>query len=74
MIEYVNDRREIRITIPNAKIDQVPRYYHGLRGILGKIEIGNCEPELMENLKVVFDLLTLLGPQRSHETDKRSSN
>lgn len=71
MVEYVNDTREIRITIPNAKIGQISRYYRGLRGVLSKIELGDCEPELIENLKAVFDLLVHLTPQRSMGTGRR---
>lgn len=60
MTESNIDRKEKLITIPVIGIEKLVSYERGIRGILGKIEVGKCEPELMEHVKSVYELLEQL--------------
>ncbi len=60
MAEGNNNSKEKLITIPVMGIEKLTSYERGIRGILKKIEVGKCEPELMENVKAVYELLTQL--------------
>lgn len=46
--------------IPVGGIEKLMWYQQGIRGVLSKIEVGNCDPELMENIKAVYELLSQL--------------
>lgn len=43
--------------IPVKGIEKLASYERGIRGILKKIEVSNCDPELMENVKSMYELL-----------------
>lgn len=60
MAERNTNGREKLITIPVMGIEKLMSYERGIRGILGKIEVGKCEPELMEHVKSVYELLAQL--------------
>jgi hypothetical protein len=57
MVEGNDISKEKLITIPVVGIEKLRSYERGIRGILKKIEVGKCEPELMENVKSVYELL-----------------
>jgi hypothetical protein len=50
-----------RIVIPISGMEELAKYQQGLVAILNKVEVGNCDPILKENLKYVFELLSYLG-------------
>jgi hypothetical protein len=52
--------KEALIVIHIRGDEQLLRYEQGIRGILRKIEVGKCEPELIENIKAVYELLAQL--------------
>jgi hypothetical protein len=52
--------KELKIFISITSIEKLNRYQCGLLGVLSRIEIGNCDPELKENIKAVYELLTQL--------------
>jgi len=54
-----------RIVIPIENMDELAKYQRGLLGVLRKVEVGNCDPRLKENLKSVYELLTHLVPDKN---------
>lgn len=52
------------IFIPVAGFEKLIRYQEGIRGLLRRIEIGSCDPALKENIKAVYELLSLLRHNR----------
>jgi hypothetical protein len=56
----LNNNEELRISIPISGIETLTNYQTGLLGLLRRIEIGNCDPELKEHIKAVYELLTQL--------------
>lgn len=46
------------IFISIASHENLTRYQDGLRGLLRKIEIEDCDPETKEDVKAVYELLT----------------
>lgn len=55
-----------RIVIPLSGMEELTKYQKGLMGILRKVEVGNCDPTMKENLNYVYELLSHLV------TDKNS--
>lgn len=53
-----------RIVISIASMDELAKYQRGLLGVLGKVEVGNCDPRLKEDLKSVYELLSHLVPDK----------
>lgn len=51
---------EIEIALPINGMDKLIQYEQAIRGLLRKIEVGNCDPKLVEDIKLVYELLTLL--------------
>lgn len=47
-------------TTLNAGPNDLVKYYKPLLSVLSKVEIENCDREFLENLKVVYELLSLL--------------
>jgi hypothetical protein len=60
MTESNTNSKEKMITISVMGIEKLASYERGIRGVLRKIEVGKCEPELMENVKAVYELLEQL--------------
>lgn len=56
---------EMEITIPINGMDKLIQYEQGIRGLLRKVEVGNCDPELLENIKLVYELLSQLKLKRN---------
>lgn len=54
-----------RIVIPVLDLEELAKYQKGLMGVLNKVEVGNCDPELKENLKYVYELLSHLVPDKN---------
>lgn len=54
----------LQIVIPITNMDELTKYQCGLLGILRKVEVGNCDPGLKENLKSVYELLSHLVPDK----------
>lgn len=48
------------IVIPSADLQDLRRFRKGLLSLLSKVKIENCDAELKENLKAVFELLSHL--------------
>lgn len=59
------------IFIPVAGLEKLLWYQDGISGLLGRIEIGNCDPELKENIKAVYELLSLLRYDRGAINDDK---
>ena len=57
-----NQRNDIEtiITIPINGVAKLTRYEQGIRALLRNVEVGNCDPELMEHVKSVYELLDRL--------------
>jgi hypothetical protein len=60
MTESNTNSKEKMITISVMGIEKLASYERGIRGVLRKIEVGKCEPELMENVKAVKAVYELL--------------
>lgn len=60
MIEFTKVDDQLKIIIPVAGIEELYRYQKGILGILGRIEIDDCNPIFKEDLKAVYQLLTHL--------------
>jgi hypothetical protein len=54
-----------QIVIPIANMGELSKYQRGLLGVLRKVEVGNCDPRLKENLKSVYELLSHLVPDKN---------
>lgn len=57
MIEHDKNNRPRKIVIPVSTQDEILRYQLGILGILSKIEVGKCTPDLKEDVKATYDLL-----------------
>ena len=62
MVTANSQKNQLIITIANAGIPDLLNYRDGILGLLGNIEINNCNPELKEHLKTVYKLLLHLQP------------
>jgi hypothetical protein len=60
MIEIEINRTQLLIEIPIKNIDELTRYQEGIMGLLRRIEVGDCDPELKENIKIIYGLLMQL--------------
>lgn len=58
MIEYNSAKRPCKIVIPISGQHDLLRYQRGVLGILGEVELCDCEPGLKEDVKAVFNLLS----------------
>jgi hypothetical protein len=47
-----------RMVIPISSEDELTNYRKGIMALLRKVEIDDCDSELIENLKSVYDLLS----------------
>jgi hypothetical protein len=68
MIEYSEKSNQLQIKIPISSLEKLDEYQQGIRGLLSRIEIGGCDPELKENLKSVYELLSNLRADQSVPT------
>lgn len=60
-----------RIVIPISDMEELANYQKGLMGVLRKVEVGNCDPALKENLKCVYELLSHLVPDKNSFIQQR---
>lgn len=60
-----------RIVIPISDMEELSKYQNGLMGVLSKVEVGNCNPQLKENLKCVYELLSHLIPDKKSFIQQR---
>lgn len=60
-----------RIVIPISGMEELAKYQKGLMGVLNKVEVGNCDPTLKENLKYVYELLSHLVPDKNSFIQQR---
>jgi hypothetical protein len=58
MIEYNGAKRPCKIVIPVSGQHDLLRYQRGVLGILGEVELCECDPALKEDVKAVFNLLS----------------
>lgn len=70
MIEEDKNSR-FRIVIPISDMEELANYQKGLMGVLRKVEVGNCDPVLKENLKYVYELLSHLVPDKNSFIQQR---
>jgi hypothetical protein len=61
------------ITIPVNGIAKLIEYKQGIRALLRKIEVGNCDPELMQHVKSVYELLSRLESSHAFSPDQNST-
>jgi len=61
MVQYNSTLAQFEIVIPLQKVDDLLRYQRGILKVLGKIEIGDCNSDLKENLMAVYEILDHLG-------------
>jgi hypothetical protein len=54
-----------KIVIPISGMEELAKYQKGLMGVLHRIEVENCDLELAENLKYVYELLTHLLSEKN---------
>lgn len=64
MVQFEGKNSQLKIIIPISSMDELTRYQKGIMGLLNKIEVGNCDPVLKENLKSVYELLSHLLPDK----------
>lgn len=57
MIEYSQKENQLKITIPLSGFQELYDYKNAILRLLKKIEIDDCNPELVNNLKSVYKLL-----------------
>ena len=57
MIEYNQKENQLKIKIPISGTQELRDYKNGILRVLNKIEIDDCSPELVYNLKSVYKLL-----------------
>lgn len=56
----------LKIIIPISDSEELFRYQRGLINLLSKVEIGDCNPEVRDDVKSVYRLL-------SHLVDNKNS-
>ncbi|MDN5215114.1 hypothetical protein QQ020_23740 [Fulvivirgaceae bacterium BMA12] len=57
MIAYNENENQLKIIIPLSGIQELYDYKNAILRLLKKIEIDDCSPELINNLKSVYKLL-----------------
>ena len=60
MIEYNQKENQLKIKIPISRTQELCDYKNGILRVLNKIEIDDCSPEMVYNLKSVYKLLGYL--------------
>ena len=60
MIEYDQKENQLKIKIPISGTQELCDYKNGILRVLNKIEIDDCSPEMVYNLKSVYKLLVYL--------------
>jgi hypothetical protein len=50
--------------IPIQSMDEMLQYRQAIMALLHKVEVGDCDPVLKENLKTVYKLLSHLNPDK----------
>ena len=65
MIEYNQNENQLKIKIPISGIQELRDYKNAILRVLNKIEIDDCSPQMVYNLKSVYKLLEHL------ESDER---
>jgi len=65
MLVHDHFKKQLKVEFEISTIEELHSYEKGIRGILRKIEIANCDEELKENLKAVYELLSHLQPEPS---------
>lgn len=58
MSRFESSNKQLVLSIRISDRTEIVKYQEGLMGLLRKIEIGNCDPELKENIKAVYELLS----------------
>jgi hypothetical protein len=64
----------MKLSLPLKNIETLLAYQQGIRGILRKVEIANCDDEMKENLKAVYELLYQLQLPENLHYDQHSSS
>lgn len=62
------------INIPLSSDQERERYYQGVLALLGRIEILESDAELNDELKPVYELLTLLQGTESNKTKNKTED
>ena len=57
MIAYNEKENQLKIIIPLSGIQELYDYKNAILRLLKRIEIDDCNPELINNLKSVYRLL-----------------
>ena len=57
MVEYNQKENQLTIKIPIFETQELRDYKNGILRVLNKIEIDDCSPDLVHNLKSVYKLL-----------------
>ena len=57
MIEYDKKENQLKIKIPISRTQELSDYKNGILRVLNKVEIDDCSPEMVYNLKSVYKLL-----------------
>jgi len=65
MVTQNSQKNQLVVTIPNRNILDLQHYHLGILNLLANVEIENCTPELKENIKAVYELLSHLQPEPS---------
>ena len=65
MIETEKNPNQLILKISLSGHEELHNYQKGIRGLLRRIEITNCDPDLKENIKAVYQLLSHLQPEPS---------
>lgn len=63
-----------RMVIPISSEDELTNYRRGIMALLRKVEIDDCDSELIENLKSVYDLLSRFQVEGSAQIVTNTKN
>jgi hypothetical protein len=73
MIETEKNPNQLILKISLSGHEELSNYEKAIRGLLRRIEVTNCDPDLKENLKAVYQLLSHLQPEHALVSSNNSS-
>jgi len=63
MTEAEKNPNRLILKISLSGHEELHDYQKGIRGLLRCIDVTNCDPDLRENIKAVYQLLSHLQPE-----------
>lgn len=72
MIRYNSLENQLQIIIANSGLEELYRYQKGLLSILSTIEVESCSPDLREDIKAVYSLLSHLLLDKAFQSEHKN--